>query len=47
MAIPVLGSIWQLARRVETIFLDAEKLVFSVSAIREELRQFDKRISSL
>jgi hypothetical protein len=47
MAIPVLGSIWQVARRVETLFVDVEKLVVSVSAMREELRQLEKRSPAL
>jgi hypothetical protein len=47
MAIPILGSIWQLARRVENLFEDVGKLVQSVGAVREELRDLEKRVSAL
>lgn len=47
MAIPVLGSVWQLARRVEDLFQDVAKLVQGLAAVRDELRQMEKRISTL
>jgi ABC-type transporter Mla subunit MlaD len=47
MAIPVLGTIWQLARRVEDIFQDVAKLVQGLAAARDELRDLERRLSAL
>jgi septal ring factor EnvC (AmiA/AmiB activator) len=47
MTIPVLGSISQLARRVEDIFQDVAKLVQGLAAVRDELRQVEKRVAAL
>lgn len=47
MAIPVLGGIWQLARRVESLFQDVAKLVQALAAVRDELRQLERRVSAL
>ena len=47
MAIPIVGSIWQLARRVENIFQDVEKLVDGMKALRDELHQLEKRVTTL
>jgi hypothetical protein len=47
MAIPIVGSVWQLARRVENIFQDVEKLVQGMKALRDELHQLEKRVTAL
>jgi predicted nucleic acid-binding Zn-ribbon protein len=47
MAIPVLGNIWQLARRVEDLFTDVAKLVQGLAAARDELRDLEKRVTAL
>jgi len=47
MAIPVLGSIWQLARRVEELFTDVAKLVEGLAAARDELRALERRVTAL
>ena len=47
MAIPVLGSIWQLARRVEDLFQDVAKPVKGLPAARDELQQLERRVSAL
>ena len=47
MAIPVLGGIWQLARRVENLFQDVAKLVQGLAAVSDELRQLERRVSAL
>ena len=47
MAIPILGGIWQLARRVENLFQDVAKLVQGLAAVRDELRQLERRVSAL
>jgi hypothetical protein len=47
MAIPVLGGIWQLARRVENLFQDVAKLVQGLAAVRDELRQLERRVTAL
>ena len=47
MAIPVLGGIWQLARRVENLFQDVAKLVQGLAAVRDELQQLERRVSAL
>jgi cell division protein FtsB len=47
MAIPLLGGIWQLARRVEDLFQDVAKLVQGLAAVRDELRQLERRVSAL
>jgi hypothetical protein len=47
MAIPIVGSIWQLARRVENIFQDVEKLVDGMKALRDELHQLEMRVTAL
>ena len=47
MALPILGSIWQLARRVEDLFRDVAKLVDGLAATRDELRELEKRVASL
>jgi len=47
MALPALSAIWQLARRVETLFEDIAKLVQGLAAARDELRNLEKRISAL
>jgi phage shock protein A len=47
VAIPGLSGIWQLARRVENIFQDVEKLVRGVAALRDELRDLEKRVATL
>ena len=36
MAIPVLGGIWQLARRIENIFQDVAKLVHGLAALQAD-----------
>lgn len=47
MAIPVIGSIWNLARRVEDLFTDVGKLVQGLAAARGELRELETRVSAL
>jgi hypothetical protein len=47
MAVPVLGSIWQLARRVENLFQGVAKLVQGLAALRDEIRQLERRVSPL
>jgi hypothetical protein len=47
MAVPLLGGIWQLARRVENLFQDVAKLVQGLAAVRDELRQLERRVSAL
>jgi hypothetical protein len=47
MAIPVLGGIWQLARRVEELFTDVAKLVEGLAAARDELRALERRVTAL
>ena len=47
MAIPVLGGIWQLARRIENIFQDVAKLVHGLAALRDELQQLERRVTAL
>jgi hypothetical protein len=47
MAIPGLSGIWQLTRRIENIFQDVEKLVLGVAALRDELRDLEKRVTAL
>jgi phage shock protein A len=47
MAISVLGSIWQVARRVEEIFQDVAKLVQGLAVVRDELRDLERRIAAL
>jgi phage shock protein A len=47
MAIPVLGSIWQLARRVEDLFTDVAKIVQGLAAARDELRDLERRVAAL
>ena len=47
MALPILGSIWQLARRVEDLFQDVAKLVQGLAAVRDELHDLEKRVTAL
>src|SRR4051794_32732760 len=47
MAIPVLSGLWQLARRVEGLFENVENLMRGLQGLRDELRELDKRVSSL
>jgi hypothetical protein len=47
MALPILGSIWQLARRVEDLFQDVAKLVQGLAAARDELRDLERRVTAL
>ena len=46
MAIPVLGGLWQLARRVEGLFENVENLMRGLQGLRDELRELDKRVST-
>ncbi len=47
MAIPLVGGVWQLARRVEDLFQDVARLVQGLAAARDELRQLEQRIQAL
>jgi hypothetical protein len=47
MPIPVISGIWNLARRVEDLFIDVGKLVQGLAAARVELRELETRISAL
>jgi hypothetical protein len=46
-ALPILGSIWQLARRVDDMFRDVAKLVDGLAATQDELRELEKHVASL
>jgi uncharacterized membrane protein len=41
------ANIWQLARRVEDLFTDVAKLVQGLAAVRDELRDLEKRVPAL
>jgi hypothetical protein len=47
MAIPVLGSIWQVARRVEDVFRDVEKLTQGLKALRDDMVLLQLRVTAL
>ncbi|MGE4045071.1 MAG: hypothetical protein AB7F35_09455, partial [Acetobacteraceae bacterium] len=46
MAVPVLSSVWQPPRRVEDLFQDVAKLVQGLAAVRDELRQLERRVAA-
>jgi uncharacterized protein YoxC len=42
-----LANVWQLARRVENLFTDVADLVQGIAAVRDDLRQLERRVSVL
>ena len=47
MALSVLTGIWQLTRRIDSIFQDVAQLVQGLSAVRDELKQLERRVAAL
>jgi hypothetical protein len=47
VAVPLLGTVWQLARRAEDLFTDVAKLVQGLATARQELHDLEKRVSAL